>query len=108
MRLAPWLFLALVGDLDAFHVTLRPEIGLSVDRVRFVRGILPLMKWGAWTGQDGVGSYSPDQRQSAPRGSGHLGSKKRRATEIWAIRFQVNGTPRGRVLYLPLRDPGQL
>ena len=55
MRLAPWLVLALVGDLGASHVTIRPEIGLSVDRVRFVRGILPLMKLGR---VDGVGSYS--------------------------------------------------
>ena len=55
MRLAPWLFLASAGDLGASHVTIRPEIGLSVDRVRFVRGILPLMKLGR---VDGVGSYS--------------------------------------------------
>ena len=59
-RLAPWLVLASAGDLDASHVTIRPEIRLSVDRVRFVRGILPLMKLGR---VDGVGSY----RTTAPQ-----------------------------------------
>ena len=58
MRLAPWLVLALVGDLGASHVTLRPEIGLSVDRVRFVRGILPLMKLGP-RGRSGVVQPQP-------------------------------------------------
>ena len=54
--------LALVGDLGASHVTLRPEIRLPVDHVRFVREILPLMKLGR---VDGVGSY----RTTAPQTS---------------------------------------
>ena len=66
MRLAPWLVLALVGDLGASHVTIRPEIGLSVDRVRFVRGILPLMKLGR---VDGVGSYSHHRGPTSPQAS---------------------------------------
>ena len=94
MRLAPWLVLALVGDLDASHVTLRPEIGLSVDRVRFVRGILPLMKLGR---VDGVGSYShvgvlprpkPVSKRAA-RVRAPRGAKKRRATEYGPVVVRV-------------------
>ena len=78
MRLAPWLVLALAGDLDASHVTLRPKIGLSVDRVRFVRGILPLMKLGR---VDGVGSYSHHRDLLRPKPASKRGPRVRAPRE---------------------------
>ena len=78
MRLTPWLVVALVGDLDPSHVTLRPGIGLSVDRVRFVRGILPLMKLGR---VDGVGSYSHHRDLLRPKPASKRGPRVRAPRE---------------------------
>ena len=84
MRLAPWLVLALAGDLDASHATLRPGIVLSVARVRFVRGILPLMKLGR---VDGVGSYSHHRVLLRPKPA------SKRAPRVRAPREQKKEEP---------------